>query len=123
MSRNKEKATTLFIIATYLSALVQVENSPRNTFIFGTLNYLIISFIVMIIPLTFRVKNKKKLDYLRGFKICLANSLLMFIISIILSTLLIKGEGYYGINRLGAIAYYFVNMSFFVDNKNNSKKR
>lgn len=93
---------------------------------------LIISFILMIVPLNFKLANKKRLNYKKGKIICLLNSIILFIIFSIKNLFIIYESnnsthiimntnpfpksiilGYFII----AIIYYFINMCFFVDNK------
>ena len=94
----------------------------------------IISFIMMIVPLIFKLKNKQLLDNLKGKKICFFNSIILFVLFSIpnISTIM-KGPIDNGmVNSLDpisfakdlliiyfviAILYYFINMCFWVDNK------
>ncbi len=120
MNKSSKKATIFLVIVTYFSTLSQGKGSPLNIFILGTLSYVIVTFIMIAIPLIFKIKNKKKLDYLEGKRICLANSLLMFVIPIVLSIILPKGKVPFGIGGLGAIIYYYLNMLLFVEDKDNN---
>jgi membrane protease YdiL (CAAX protease family) len=95
---------------------------------------LIVSFILMIVPLIFRLVNKKRLEYKKGKIICLFNSLILFIVFSIPNLLtILKGNNNAEIMSIDpisfsksliivyiiiAIIYYFINMCFFVDNKN-----
>lgn len=94
---------------------------------------LIISFILMIVPLISKLVNKKRLEYKKGKVICLFNSLILFVIFSIPNLLtVLKGNNNteaMSIDPISfsksliivyciiAIIYYFVNMCFFVDNK------
>ena len=94
---------------------------------------LIISFILMIVPLIFKLVNKKRLEYKKGKVICLFNSLILFILFSIPNLLtILKGNnnnGAMSINPVSfskalilvyfiiAVIYYFINMCFLVDNK------
>ena len=95
---------------------------------------LIISFILMIVPLIFKLVNKKRLEYKKGKVICLFNSLILFILFSIPNLLIIlKGNSNNEVMSIDpisfskslilvycmiAIIYYFINMCFFVENKN-----
>ena len=95
---------------------------------------LIISIIMTIFPLVIKSINKKRLEFVKGKKICLLNSIILFIIfSIPNINTIMKGPANDGmVNSLDpiyftkqlifiyfiiAIIYYFINMCFFVDNK------
>ena len=94
----------------------------------------IISFIMMIVPLIFKLKNKQLLDNSQGKKICFFNSIILFVLfSIPNISTITKGPIDNGmVNSLDpisfakdlliiyfviAILYYFINMCFWVDNK------
>ena len=95
---------------------------------------LIVSFILMIVPLIFKLVNKKRLEYKKGKVICLFNSLILFIMFSIPNLLtILKGNNNNEVMSIDpvslskslilvyciiAIIYYFINMCFFVDNKN-----
>lgn len=95
---------------------------------------LIVSLILMIVPLIFKLVNKKRLEYKKGKVICLFNSLILFIMFSIPNLLtILKGNNNNEVMSIDpvsfskslilvyciiAIIYYFINMCFFVDNKN-----
>ena len=95
---------------------------------------LLVSIVIMIIPLITKSTNKKRLEFVKGRKLCLLNSVILFIIfSIPNINTIIKGPANDGmVNSIDpiyfakqliciyfiiAIIYYFINMCFFVDNK------
>ncbi len=94
---------------------------------------LIISFILMIVPLIFKLINKKRIEYKKGKKICLFNSIILFMLFSIPNLLTILKNDEFNqamtidpisfakslilIYFVIAIIYYFINMCFFVDNK------
>lgn len=97
----------------------------------------IISIIMMFIPSILRIKNKQKFEYKKGKKICLINSILLYIISIIpcLKTILknnnieqmsfdpiIFAKQLIVIFLIITIVYYFINMSLFVYDKKQMKQ-
>ena len=97
---------------------------------------IIISLVVMIVPIILRIKNKKRFEYNKGYKICLINSIVIFVISCIpcLYTLITSSGNYemMSVNpvdvALGliiiffifSIDYFYINMLLFVNSK--SKK-
>ena len=95
---------------------------------------LIVSIILMVVPLIFRLKNKKELDNKKGNIVCLVNSIVIFIcFSIPQVITIIKGKHDYMssidpvsfskqlivIYLLLTIIYYFINKCFFVKSKEN----
>ena len=84
----------------------------------------VISIIMMIVPLCFRLYNKAPLEYEKGEKICRYNSIIAFCLSIVLTIVVMNGNGFFGIGGLGAIIYYFVNKWMFViTNKKDAEKK
>lgn len=94
---------------------------------------LIVSFILMIVPLIFKLVNKKRLEYKKGKVICLFNSIILFIMFSIPNLLtILKGNNNNEVMSIDpvsfskslilvyciiAVIYYFINMCFFVDNR------
>lgn len=93
----------------------------------------VISFYLMIVPLIYRLIIKKRIEYKKGKKICLINSIILFILfSIPKLFFILKGNISTEIMSIDivsffksliinffiiAIIYYFINMCFFVENK------
>lgn len=98
----------------YLSGLRIYINS-NNPILYSTINFVIVSVVMIIIPLVIYIVKKKKLEYEYGKKVCLYNSIGMFIISVLLQAF--AGIGIIG--GLGAIFYYYINMILFVSKKEN----
>lgn len=94
---------------------------------------LIVSFILMIVPLIFKLVNRNRIEYKKGKIICLFNSLILFILFSTPNLLtILKGNKNTEVMSIDpiffskslilvyciiAIIYYFINMCFFVDNK------
>lgn len=94
---------------------------------------LIISFILMIVPLIFRLISKNRINYKKGRIICVSNSLVLFILFSIPNLIsILKGNDNTRVMTIdpitfskqliliyfvSAIIYYVINMCFFVDNK------
>lgn len=94
---------------------------------------IIVSFILMIVPLIFKLVSKKRIEYKKGKIICCLNSFILFILFSIPNLLtILKGNNNTGamsidpisfskqlilIYFIVAVVYYFINMCFFVDNK------
>ena len=81
--------------------------------ILALINLILITIILTVVPFIFRLINKKILDYKKGRIICITNSIVMFILSIISLELI----GISFIGGLGALIYYFINMFLFVEQK------
>ena len=84
--------------------------------IFGFFSMIITSIIMMIIPFLVRYSNKDLLEYNYGKKICIWNSISIFIISIVIN--ITTNGKYIIIGGLGALIYYFINMWLFVSERN-----
>ena len=93
-----------------------------------------ISIIMMIVPFITRLSNKKRIQFIKGRKICLINSIILFIMFSApnINTIMKGSVGDGMVNSLNpiyfakqliciyfimAIIYYFINMCFFVSNK------
>ena len=81
--------------------------------LFGLIDVILITFIMLFIPFLFRMFNKKKLDIKKGKNICKWNSIGMFILSLIL-TISLDGNNIMGIGGLGAIIFFYINKWLFV---------
>lgn len=85
---------------------------------FGTIQFVVVSVIMMIVPLIYRLANNELLDLEKGKKICKWNSIILFVVS----TFLYISANWNFIGGIGAIFYYFINMNLFVgDEKANSE--
>src|SRR5574344_1456493 len=83
----------------------------NNASLLGLTAVLIISLIMMIVPLFAWLLKDKKLPSERGKKICKWNSIIFFIISILLFI-----TGNYGfVGGIGAVIYYYINKWLFVN--------
>lgn len=93
----------------------------------------IASTTLLTVPTIFRLINKKQLEYKKGRKICFFNSLLIFIISSIPNLIVIinntkdLSSSFDQVQfaktlivtfLIISIIFYYINMCFFVDNKN-----
>lgn len=94
---------------------------------------LITSLIMMLVPLIFTIAHKNRLKYEKGWKICLINSIVILILSLMpLLIMMSSGNKYDTTSSFSSvhlakdlipvfcaesIIYYFINMCFFVDNK------
>lgn len=86
------------------------------TLLYGLIDMTIVSVIMMLVPFILYKKNKGLLNYERGKKICIYNSVILLIIGIILMVTEITSQSFIG--GLGALIFYFVNMAFFTYPKN-----
>ena len=79
-------------------------------------NLALVSVIMMAAPLICRLIRKEKLEFKTGKKLCLWNSIILFVLS---SVLLIITETNF-IGGVGAIIYYFINRWTFVKENEHS---
>jgi hypothetical protein len=101
MKKRKTWPIIVLIFFVYGSVAYQGENVGLHPFLI-LIDFLLFFFIMILIPLIFRIVNKKRLDYVKGKRICLWNSLGLFSISIILTLL---GGNIIGVGGLGALIY------------------
>lgn len=103
------------LLLLYMSASGSYINgglfSDSEIFLFGLIDLLVMSFILMIVPFIWRILNKQKFSCEKGKKICKWNSIIVFVVSLILSI----STGYGIIGGLGAVFYYYINKWLFVD--------
>lgn len=117
----KRLATAIILmIIVYMSACgnyISAGMTDDLAYLYGLIDFLIISLIMMSVPLTLKLLNKITIE--NGKKICKWNSIIIFIISVIMMvTIQISFVG-----GLGAVAYYFINVNLFVNDKNNFKPK
>ncbi len=95
----------------------------------------IISIIMMLIPSIFWIKNKNKITWKKGIKVCFLNSLIIYILTIIpcINTIIATdntqvmsfdpvtfARALLVIYLIIAIIYFFINMLLFVESKKKS---
>lgn len=71
------------------------------------------SVVMMAIPFIWRLVNRQKLSFSKGKKICIWNSIILFIVSIILMATVETSF----VGGLGALIYYYINKWLFVNEK------
>lgn len=128
----KRKYTALIILfILYLCAFIEKfreANFNIDYFIPLAFEYfiyfLILTFIVSIIPFIFWILNKADLKYFKGRKICIINSIIYAIIIFIYFLYLFFNNrdisiliGGIIISLVFALLYYFINMLLFVESK------
>ena len=100
----------------YLSACGTYTNNNPNAFeepifLYGLIDFLIISLILMLIPFITYLVDDKTIEYNRGLKIFKWNSVIWCLVSIVLMV-----EFDFGlIGILGAVVYYYLNKWIFID--------
>ena len=100
----------------YLQEVPNTSLKEANEIAFW--NVVIITVIMMVVPFVFMIINKGKMPNDKGKMVCKWNSIILFIISIILMA--IKDMGFVG--GFGAWLYYFVNKWLYVDENKEEKK-
>ena len=134
---NKTKQITEFILLFIILIIIKIFLGGTHLYLgellLEVLVLLIISFIYMIVPLIFKLINKKRIETQKGRIICLLNSFILFILFSTPNLLtILKGNRSDQIMSIDPIAfsklliilfsmisiiYYFINICFFVDNK------
>lgn len=127
MIKNKKMNSDVLKIFTcyfalYIINLPQILKYSDPELLFKTnilviLDLFFISCLATFIPCVHYINRRQKLDKEFGHKICLYNSILVFIVGMLGSIFLVKTYGYYFIvnNFLGSIIYYFINRVLFTD--------
>ena len=128
MDKKRVKYSIVFIVLLWLAMIGQLITTTGSTLtalLYATLDTVILSIYLIAVPLICRIKNKDLLDYHKGRKICVWNSIIACVISIMLSGVL-DAEGLLGVGWIQALAYYFLNTGLFVksevDDGNGNKK-
>lgn len=113
----------IFMFTTLGGQYIEYGYSIEQSTIAALIDIVIITFIMMFVPLCFRIHNKKLLEYKKGKKICKYNSIIAFILSVILTVTLNKENTFVGVGGLGCLIYYFINMCFFVSEMDYNLKK
>lgn len=93
----------------YLNLLDDPLNNSHLAHLYAFIDVTVASMIMISYPFIRRIINKGQIEYYKCKKICIANSIILFIVSIVLTT--IAGIGFVG--GLGTLCYYFINMGLF----------
>lgn len=118
---NKKRLTTTIILLFLLfaSACGNYANSGNDYYadralLFGFLDFCISCACMMAVPFLYRINGKGKIEYEKGKKVCKWNSIILFIVSVLLKMTQISGGI---IGGLGALCFYFINKWLFVKDK------
>ncbi|WP_292473468.1 zinc ribbon domain-containing protein [Methanosphaera sp.] len=122
--KNKTLGIVILLLVLYFSLCGQYLNSGNDYFYehskeYALIDLLIISTMMMIVPFIWRLINKEKFELRKGKKICLWNSIILFVISMILMTII----HFSFIGGIGAIMYYFINKWLFVNYDENKEEK
>ncbi len=111
----------LILYASACGSYINYGNTD-NIYFLGLIDVLIISLIMMIAPFILKISNK--LNSQNCKKICKYNSLIAFIISVLI-TAITDSSNFVGIGGLGALFYYYININMFgnFDVNTNEKKQ
>lgn len=99
----------LILYASACGSYINYGNTD-NIYFLGLIDVLIISLIMMIAPFILKISNK--LNSQNCKKICKYNSLIAFIISVLI-TAITDSSNFVGIGGLGALIYYYININIF----------
>lgn len=124
----KEKIYTILFLLVLMWMSVTGQYLTMSEFnddawLYGTIDIIIISVMMMIIPLIFRLFNKERLDIKKGKSICKWNSIGMFICSSALFAGILGVEKSGGIGGIGALIYYYINKWLFVYDEDMLKQK
>ena len=97
-------------IETLARANVDYDTATGYGFLITTANMLLISVVMMVIPFICRLVNKDKLPHKKGKRICLWNSIVLFVLSSLMLAVIETGF----IGGVGAVIFYFINKWVFV---------
>ena len=134
---NKTKQITGFILLFIILIIIKLFLGGTHLYLgellLEVLVLLIISFIYMIVPLIFKLINKKRIETQKGRIICLLNSFILFILFSTPNLLtILKGNRSDQIMSIDPIAFsklliilfsmiyiffYFINIFFYINNK------
>lgn len=118
MNEKRLITTIIIFVLMWLSSAGGYLNSGNEqlfdkAFLIATIDLLIISFVMMCIPCIIWLISHRVLEYKKGKRLCLWNSIVVFFVSAVLSV----EFGFSAIGGLGAIAFYFINKWIFVSDK------
>lgn len=97
-------------IETLLRADMDYDAAGLYGLLISLANMLLVSAVMMAVPFICRMVNKDKLPYKKGKRICLWNSIILFVMSSVLLAFVETGF----IGGIGAIIFYFINKWVFV---------
>lgn len=111
-NKPKFKVPIILIILLWASSSGQYLNegfelSQAN--IYGLIDMAVASVLMLCYPFISRIINKEQIEYYECRSICIGNSIILFIISLVLTATI--GFGFVG--GLGAVMYYYINMNLF----------
>lgn len=89
---------------------VEYDVAGERAFLLSFASVVLSSILMMAVPFIVRILNKEKLPNKRGKRLCLWNSIILFV----LSTILLAMTEVNFIGGIGAIIYYFINKWIFV---------
>ena len=112
-----------FMFLSCAGQYIEIVESYNKSLCLGARDTIIITGIMIIVPAIYRIKNKSRMDLIKGKKVCKWNSIIIFALSIILSVVLLNGNGFVGIGGVGAFIFYFINKWIFVEEKEEKESK
>ena len=104
-------------IGELLNANMNYNLAGGYAFLLSLANLCLITAVMMLVPFITRIINRGKLPYASGKKLCLWNSIILFVVSVLLMAIVDIGF----VGGVGALIYYFINKWIFVCDPNSAE--
>lgn len=121
-NKPKFKPAIILLILLWASSSGQYLNNGfelSQANIYGFIDITVASILMLCYPFISRLMNKEQIEYYECRSLCIGNSIILFIISLVLTATI--GFGFVG--GLGAVMYYYINMNLFSAPKTKRVKR
>lgn len=111
-NKPKFKPAIILLVLLWASSSGQYLNNGfelSQANIYGLIDIAVASVLMLCYPFISRIINKEQIEYYECRSICIGNSIILFIVSLVLTATI--GFGFVG--GLGAVMYYYINMNLF----------
>lgn len=123
MSGKRIAAIVILVLLMFMSTVGQVsqqmlqagadfDQASSGSFMTGVITTVLVCVQMVLIPLICRLVKKERLPNKSGKQICLWNSIGMFLVSVVISTMQLPLP--IGVGGVGALIFYFINKWLFV---------
>ena len=86
---------------------VSYSSITKEVALISCVSLCISTVVMMLVPFIVRMVKRKRLPYISGKRLCMWNSIVLFVLPLIVGKQVVGG--------LGALIYYFINKWLFVD--------